>query len=290
MFPFVIVTGLSGAGKSFFLKTLEDLGYETIDNLPLSLLQAAVEERRPSERPLAIGLDIRSRHFSAHQIVHASDHFKARGVDLTLVFLDSDDAVLHKRYRETRRMHPLSDAGNLNDTGHLETWIAQERHLLEDLKTKADVLFDTSLLTPPEFKAMVRERFAFEEQRTLTLHLMSFAFREGIPREADMLFDMRFLKNPYYQSELKPLTGQMEPVRTYLAHDKIFQEFGDTLKKMLSLVLPPIESEGRGYFIIAFGCSGGQHRSVFTAEWMSDWLRRRGYTVQTYHRELKTAS
>lgn len=282
MFPFVIVTGLSGAGKSFFLKALEDLGYETIDNLPLSLLQAAVEENRPTERPLAIGIDVRSRHFSAQHILALSKNLKERGVDLTLVFLESDDAVLQKRYRESRRMHPLATGTTLEER------IAQERYLLEELKKGADSLIDTSLLTPPEFKALLRERFGFESQRTLTLHLMSFAFREGIPREADMVFDMRFLKNPYYQPDLKVLTGQTAPVQHYLLRDKIFQEFGEMLKKMLGLVLPLIEEEGRGYFVIGFGCSGGQHRSVFTAEWMSAWLRRRGYMVQTYHRELKT--
>ena len=283
MFPLVIVTGLSGAGKSFFLKVLEDLGYETIDNLPLSLLDAAVEEKSVSRRPLAIGVDVRSRHFSAEEMLRVTHKLRQRGVSLTLTFLESDDAVLQRRYRDTRRIHPLDHKQTL------EEQIGTERLLLQELREGADELIDTSLLTPPEFKGLVRDRFSFTSQRRLTLHLMSFAFRQGIPRESDMLFDMRFLKNPYYQKVLKPLTGQNPSVEDYLAGDQVFQAFSELLRKILTLTLPLIEKDGRGYFIIAFGCSGGQHRSVFTAEWMGRWLKNQGYNVQIYHRELPKA-
>ena len=149
---------------------------------------------------------------------------------------------------------------------------------------------DTSLLSPPELKTFARDRFSFSTQRQLVIHLMSFAFREGIPRESDMLFDMRFLKNPYYQDALKPLTGQNPSIGDYFEKDQVFQEFSQLLHKLLMLTLPLIEKDGRGFFIIAFGCSGGKHRSVFTAEWTAAWLTELGYTVQLYHRELGKAS
>ncbi len=278
--PFVIVTGLSGAGKSLFLKSLEDLGYETIDNLPLSLLQPAIVEKRPAEYPLAIGIDVRSRHFAVPDLLHITQQLRNKGTHLTLTFLESDDLVLQNRYRETRRHHPLVHDSTLAEG------ILRERKLLKKLKEKADYILDTSLLTPPECRALVRERFAFSNQRTLAIHLLSFAFRKGVPREADMVFDMRFLKNPYYDPQLKSLTGQTHSVKDYLREEPAFQSFGESLKQMLTLMLPPIETEGRDFFTIAFGCTGGQHRSVFTAEWTEQWLSNAGYTTQIHHREL----
>ncbi|MBY0264112.1 MAG: RNase adapter RapZ [Holosporales bacterium] len=281
MFPFVIITGLSGSGKSIIMKSLEDLGYETIDNPPLSLLRPAIEEKNPGGKPLAIGVDVRSRDFSPKELLKTVQELREQGKNLHLVFLESDDSVIERRYRETRRTHPLVEGSDLSQG------IFQERLLLLELREAADFILDTSLLTPPEFKALVRERFSFHHQKTLNLHLMSFAFREGIPRESDMVFDMRFLKNPYYEPSLKILTGETPSVQSYLADDETFKAFSEHLKKMLDLILPPIEAEGRGYFIISFGCTGGQHRSVFTAEWMSRWLREKGYGVETYHREIK---
>ena len=280
MTPFVIVTGLSGAGKSLLLRSLEDLGYEVIDNLPLSLLLTAAREERVQGRPIAFGIDVRSRHFSGEELRRILSDLRASGIAVTLLFLESDDAILERRYRETRRHHPLVGDSTL------AKGIQEERLLLESLRECADQIWDTSLLTPPEVKARVREQFTFEFQKTLVIHVLSFAFREGIPREADMLFDLRFLKNPHYDPALKTLTGEVEQVRAYIAQDPVFQNFWEHLMGMLRLILPRIEDEGRNYFTIAFGCTGGQHRSVAMAEWTSRWLTAAGYTVQTLHREL----
>ena len=282
--PIIISTGFSGAGKSLFLKALEDLGYETIDNLPVMLLREVVFDQRKATsvpRPLAVGIDVRSRDFEPAHVLQVIHDLRQQGAQIRLVFFESDTPVLERRFRETRRHHPLSEDHDL------AKGIAAEAALLSVLREIADDVIDTSLLSPPELKGVVRNRFGFKEQRTLLIQVVSFAFKNGIPREADMLFDMRFLKNPYYEAPLRHLTGQTSAVQNYIGDMPAFQEFIGLVKKTLTLILPSIAEEGRPVFVVGFGCTGGQHRSVFTAQSTFEWLNSQGYSADLYHREIR---
>lgn len=277
----VIITGMSGSGKSSALKAFEDLGFETIDNLPLSLLSAAIHVDKPS-RPLAIDIDTRTRDFSADILIWEIDRLKKEDrVHLVFGFFECDNGVIENRYRETRRHHPLASAGSL------QKGIVKERELLQNLKDKADFTLDTSLLTPPELRSYLRETFNLFSEKSFKVMLLSFAFPRGIPREADMVFDMRFLPNPFYQRDLKPLTGQAVPIQSYFEVEPEFHTFFQHLQGILTLILPRFKEEGRDYFIIAFGCTGGRHRSVFTAEQTGKWLAKKGYDMQIHHRDME---
>jgi RNase adapter protein RapZ len=278
----LLLTGMSGSGKSYFLKSLEDMGYETIDNLPLALLLDAVE-LDATVRPLAIGVDIRTRDFNGRDFLEKVQKLKTLGrLKVCLVFLDCDLEVLQKRYRETRRHHPLSlSEGTLADV------IAKESHLLEDVRACADRVVDTSLLTPPELKFYVQKIFEVSTQKTFKVTFLSFGFPKGIPREADLVFDMRFLKNPYYLEALKPLTGQAPSIQSYLREEPDFQKFETHLQGILETILPCFKREGRDYVTFAFGCTGGQHRSVFAAEAFAAWSTKGGYLTYVHHRDVK---
>ncbi|MGL5784009.1 MAG: RNase adapter RapZ [Alphaproteobacteria bacterium] len=278
----ILLTGMSGSGKSCFLKSLEDMGHETIDNLPLALLLEAVE-LDASIRPLAIGVDIRTRDFNGRDFLEKIQKLKAvERLGVCLVFLDCDLDVLQKRYRETRRHHPLSLSQNT-----LQEVILKESHLLEEVKTCADRVVDTSLLTPPGLKFYVQRCFEVAAQKIFKVTFLSFAFPKGIPREADLVFDMRFLKNPYYLEGLKPLTGQALAIQNYLRQEPDFQKFEAHLRGILETVLPCFKKEGRDYVTIGFGCTGGKHRSVFAAETFGAWLDKEGYTTYVHHRDIK---
>ncbi|MGL4824908.1 MAG: RNase adapter RapZ [Alphaproteobacteria bacterium] len=281
----ILLTGMSGSGKSCFLKSLEDMGHETIDNLPLALLLEAVE-LDTSARPLAIGVDIRTRDFNGRDFLEKIQTLKAiRRLRVCLVFLDCDLDVLQKRYRETRRHHPLSLSQST-----LPEVILKESRLLKEVRACADRVVDTSLLTPPELKAYVQKSFEVAAQKNFKVTFLSFAFPKGIPREADLVFDMRFLKNPYYLESLKPLTGQAPSIQHYLQEEPDFQKFEAHLQGILETVLPRFKREGRDYVTIGFGCTGGQHRSVFAAETFGAWLAKEGYTTYIHHRDMKTQS
>lgn len=278
----LILTGLSGSGKSLFLKALEDLGYETIDSLPLRLAEQAILEDRPKETPLAINLDTRSRHFSIEAVQNLLETLKKKSVEHQLVFLDSDPHILKRRYTETRRYHPLNAGHNL------ERSLEEERLLMQPLKEEAHVLVDTSLLTPPELKKFVRRHFDFKNKRELVVEVISFAFRRGVPTDANLVFDMRFLKNPYYDPSLRNLTGENSSVQIYLEDNPLFGAFLGNITNLLDTMLPAVTEEGRGSFMIAFGCSGGQHRSVVSAQAIYHWLKERGFACDLHHRELDT--
>lgn len=277
----LLMTGLAGAGRSVFLKTLEDLGYETIDNLPLFFAEKIIFDDRADSRPLALSVDLRTRDFSVSALQSLLALLQKRGVKHDFIFLESDDNVIERRYQETRRHHPL-DARTLVDS------IKAERLLLDPLKKRAHHVIDTSLLTPIELKGCVRNLFGFESQRIVPFEVVSFSFMHGIPRAANLVFDMRFLKNPHYDPELRTLTGQDSTVQAYLSKMPLFRAFKDQLFIMLETILPSVEQEGRGMFVIAFGCSGGRHRSVAMAESVNLWLLEKGYRVQIQHRELMT--
>lgn len=278
----VVVTGLSGAGKTSALKVLEDLGYEAVDNLPVSLLGSLVRPGEATARPLAVGIDIRTRDFGIEPIHAALDALAAEsGLDVKVLFLDCDDDVVRRRFTETRRRHPLAADRPLIDG------IRHERTLVSPLKRRADVVFDTSALAPGEFKRVLAGHFGLEADKGLMVFVTSFAYRNGLPREADLVFDARFLSNPHYVPDLKPLTGRDQGVAAYVAADRDFPAFFNSMTDLLAPLLPRFSAEGKSYLTIAVGCTGGRHRSVFVAERLAAWLRQQGVGVELRHRELE---
>jgi UPF0042 nucleotide-binding protein len=278
--PVVIVTGMSGAGKTLALKDLEDLGYEAVDNLPLSLLGSLVRGHGP-RRPLAVGIDIRTRDFGVAEMLHGIDSLKAeKGLDVRLVFIDCDDEVLGRRFTETRRRHPLAVDRPLTDG------ILHERKLVSPLRGRADLLIDTSNLPPGELKRVLEGHFKLDSAHGPVIFVTSFAYRGGLPREADLVFDARFLDNPHYDAALRPLTGRDPRVQAYVARDKDFDSFFNAVTNLLAPLLPRFAAEGKSYLTIAIGCTGGRHRSVAIAEKLAGWLKERGQRVDLRHREL----
>ncbi|CCG40317.1 RNase adapter RapZ [Magnetospirillum molischianum] len=276
-----IVTGLSGAGKTLALKGLEDLGWEAVDNLPLSLVANLVRSGSGSSRPLAVGIDIRTRDFGVEPVLNAVDRLMSEnGRKVELLFLDCDDDVLCRRYTESRRRHPLAIDRPLLDG------IRHERALLLPLRARADLVVDTTGLAPAALKRVLAGHFGLETDRGLVVFVTSFAYRNGLPREADLVFDARFLTNPHYRSDLRPLTGRDPAVAGYVAADPAFGPFIDSLTGLLAPLLPRFAAEGKSYLTIAIGCTGGRHRSVAVAERIAEWLRNRGERVDLRHREL----
>ncbi len=277
----ILVTGMSGAGRSTALKVLEDIGYEAVDNLPLSLLPALVAGGRGRGRPLAIGVDIRTRDFGVDPFLEELDRLMndPRFAVRTL-FLDCDDEVLMRRFTETRRRHPLAADRPLPDT------IRLERRLLARLRDRADLVIDSTNKSQWELKAALSERFRLERDQGLSLFVTSFSFRHGLPREADLVFDVRFLTNPHYDPVLRPLTGQDAPVDAAVAADPDFPAFFERLTGMLQVLLPRYRREGKSYLTIAIGCTGGRHRSVAVTERLTRWLADAGWDVHPHHRDI----
>ncbi|MGH6947158.1 MAG: RNase adapter RapZ [Kiloniellales bacterium] len=280
----VLVTGLSGAGRSTALKALEDLGYEAIDNLPLSLLEATVEEVG-HERPVAVGIDIRTRRFATGPFLERLNELTANpAFDARLLFLDCEDEVLVQRFAATRRRHPLAHERPVADG------IAAERRLVAPLRERADLLLDTSTLNPGELKRTLAGHFGLAESPGMTLFVTSFSYRLGVPREADLLFDVRFLANPHYHADLRPLTGRDQAVSAFVESDPDFTGFFERLTALLAPLLPRYEREGKSYLTLAVGCTGGRHRSVAVAEKLGRWLAAEGRRVVVGHRDLARSS
>jgi UPF0042 nucleotide-binding protein len=278
----VVVTGLSGAGRSSALKALEDIGYEAVDNLPLPLLSALVGQTGELERPLAIGVDIRTRDFGVAPIIQQLDELiAAHRVEVRLIFLDCDDEVLQRRFTETRRRHPLAADRPLMDG------IRHERSLLARLRDHADAVIDTTEKTLSDLGATLEGDFGLDNAPGLAIFVTSFSYARGLPREADLVFDARFLKNPHYEHELRALTGQDEAVGAFIRSDPDYEGFFKTLTTMLEPLLPRYESEGKSYLTIAIGCTGGRHRSVYVAERLTEWLNARGQRVNLRHRDAR---
>ena len=282
----VIVTGMSGAGKTQTLKALEDFGFEAVDNLPLSLLPGLIRPEDMGGRSLALGIDIRTRDFGVGMLLAAIRHLRANpALQVDLVFLDCDDDVLTRRYTETRRRHPLAVDRPLIDG------IRRERDLVADLRAHPDaVVIDTSYLSLAEFRRLLALRLKLDADRGLVVFVTSFAYRNGLPREADLVFDTRFLANPHYVDTLRPHTGRDPDVAAYVAADPAWPGFFTSLTGLLEPLLPRFAAEGKSYLTIAIGCTGGQHRSVFAAEALTSWLRARGARVELRHREIEGRS
>jgi UPF0042 nucleotide-binding protein len=280
----VLVTGMSGAGRSVALKIFEDLGYEAVDNLPLSMLGILTRGVDVS-RPVAIGVDTRTRGFSVEILLKSVRAIKTRtGDHAALLFLDCDDDVLIRRFKETRRRHPLASDRPVSDG------IRIERGLLASLREAADLVVDTSVLVPAELRRLLAGRFGSETAGELTLTVISFAYPQGVPREADLVFDVRFLRNPHYDPILKPRDGRDPEVGAYVEADADFPQFFENLTALIRPLLPRFLAEGKSYLTIAVGCTGGRHRSVFVAERLAAWLGDRGFKAGISHRDVHRAS
>ena len=279
----ILVTGLSGAGKTAALKALEDLGYEAFDNLPLALLDKLLEGARRG--PMAFGVDARTRDVRGGDYVRALEAVHARpDFDVEFLFLDCDDDVLVRRFTETRRRHPLAEDRAVADG------IRHERKLLEPVHARADRTIDTTLLTAADLKRLMSGYYALDRQAGMTLSVESFSFRRGLPREADLVFDVRFLRNPYYVPTLKLLSGLDAAVGAYIAEDAAFAPFFEQLSTLLKGLLPGYRREGKSYLTIAVGCTGGRHRSVYVAERLAEVFRADGQDVFTRHRDCDVPS
>ena len=277
--PLVLVTGPSGAGRTTALNVLEDLDFEAIDNLPLRLVPALVNAGG-ADRPLVLGLDPRNRDFSTEAMVDMIDMLKARqGIKTTVLYLDAQADVLLRRFSETRRRHPLSPAESP------ELGVTRELELMRMIRERSDVVIDTSDLNVHQLRAEVERLFA-PKGRTLAVALHSFSYKRGIPRSVDMVFDCRFLANPYWEPELRAHNGQDKEVQDYVMKDARYQGFFDRVLDLTLMLLPAYREEGKSHFSIAFGCTGGQHRSVTLAETLAKALAREGQQVSIRHREL----
>ncbi len=286
----LLVTGMSGAGKTSALKTLEDMGYEAVDNVPLSLLASLVAPAQRGfaghglGRPIAIGVDIRTRDFGAGPFLEELDHLVAESkAAVGMLFLDCDDDELGRRYGTTRHRHPLAQDRPVGDG------IAHERRLISVLRDRADLVVDTTGMGPGGLKRILEGHFGLDYAPGLAVFVVSFSFRRGLPREADLVFDVRFLANPHYDPDLRELTGLDGAVGDFIAADKGFEQFLDGLKGLLAPLLPRYAAEGKSYLTVAVGCTGGRHRSVFVAEKLAAWLNGQGQRVQRHHRDLDVA-
>ena len=276
----LLVTGPSGAGRSTAINALEDLGFEVIDNLPLSLLQPLVG--RGVRTPLALGLDVRNRDFSTDALIAAIDRLSDELEDaVQVLYLDAEDATLERRYSETRRHHPLAPAGPPL------AGITAEKSLLQPVRARADVLIDTTDLTPHDLRAELDAMFAPEAGRLLGLSVQSFSYKRGLPRGLDMVLDCRFLRNPHWEPALRPRDGREAAVADYVFGDPLAAPFFDRVRGLLELVLPAHREEGRAHVAVGFGCTGGQHRSVALAERLAACLAQEGWPVSIRHRELE---
>lgn len=282
--PVLLVTGMSGAGRSTALKTLEDMGYEAVDNLPLSLLSNLAQSASPG-RALAIGVDIRTRDFGVAPFLHEIDALRGEAsLNVSILFLECEDEVLRRRYTETRRRHPLAADRPVTDG------IRHERRLVSPLKARADVVVDTSNLQLGDLRRILGGHYALEETAGLSIFVMSFSYRHGLPPEADIVLDVRFLRNPHYVEALRPHTGEDERVAAFIRADPDYAGFIEAVTTMLRPLLPRFLGEGKSYLTIAVGCTGGRHRSVFVAREIASWLRDMGERVQVGHRDAGGAA
>lgn len=278
----VIVTGLSGAGRRSVLNALEDTGAATLDSIPPELLQPLLALRSqlaPNQVRLAVGLDNRDPSFT-QRLLPVLDHLRESGQESFLVFVEATDGVLVRRYSETRRPHFLAEGGNLARA------VTQERMLLAPIRARANAILDTSGLTLSQLRQRVADLLPGQSSQDTVLRLLSFGFKNGVPQDADMVLDARFLPNPHYEPELRPLTGRDAPVREWLMRSDDFQTFLVMLETWVRWAWPMVKEEGRAYHTVAIGCTGGQHRSVALVELLAERLADEVPGLAIQHREL----
>lgn len=277
----LLVTGPSGAGRTTVLHALEDMGFEIIDNLPLSLVPRLLGPEPPT-RPLALGIDVRNREFSTAAVldlIDGTDAFETGRNEV--LFVDCRPDILVNRYSETRRRHPMAPSETP------EAGIAREMDLLAPIRARADVLIDSSDLSPHDLKAELQRVYDSDGDTSLSVSVQSFSYKRGVPRGLDLVFDVRFLKNPHWEPTLRALTGHSQAVQAYVAQDSRHQGFFDKTLDLIEFLLPAYAQEGKAHLAIGFGCTGGRHRSVSLTETMAKALADKGWQVSIRHRELE---
>ena len=283
--PVVLVTGPSGAGRLTAIRGLEDLGYEAIDNLPLPLLRQLFTLPQSSNQPLAIGLDVRTRGFSVRSFIEALAWMRRTGwLSPTLLYLGCTPEVLMRRYSESRRPHPMAQDETVEES------IRRERETLAPLLERADLTIDTSSLSPHDLKARLRNDFAAAGDEGLSVIVESFSYKRGVPAGLDMALDCRFLRNPHWDAALRPQDGRDEGVAEYIGADPRHDAFMTKTLDMLLFLLPAYKAEGKAYFTVGFGCTGGRHRSVYMSQAIAKRLEQAGWRVSIRHRQLEQAS
>ncbi len=279
MKKFIIITGLSGAGKTTALNSLEDIGFFCVDNLPLVLVPAFIDAISPfskNVKNVAIVVDVREKNF-LQQIPSALEHLDARGVDYEIVYLEAKEEVILRRYSETRRIHPLG--------GNIKEGIKKEISALVPLKEKATHIIDTSHMTVHTIREAITSIYGPE--RAFYINLVAFGFRYGLPENADLILDVRFLPNPYFQPVLKNLTGLDKNVKEFVLNQEVSQKFLRKTISFLSFLLPHYQKEGKVYLTIGIGCTGGKHRSVVVVNYLHDYLAKKGYNTKIVHRDIE---
>ncbi|MCQ2522851.1 MAG: RNase adapter RapZ [Lachnospiraceae bacterium] len=281
----VVVTGMSGSGKVSALKMLEDVGYYCVDNLPVLLIETfadLVSEKNSEFTKVALGVDVRVDQ-PFEEVVRILDKVRSKNITFEILFLEADKATLLKRYKESRRMHPLSSEGRVEDG------ILKERKILEDIRSKSDYIIDTSKLLTRELKEKIDAIFVEDKKHNdLFVDIVSFGFKRGIPQDADLVFDVRFLPNPFYIEELKPLTGLDEKIQDYVLGFPEAVEFLNMLESMLDFLVPNYLKEGKHQLVVAIGCTGGHHRSVTLAGKLYErMLSKNNVRVRLSHRDIK---
>lgn len=279
----LLVTGLSGAGMSTALRALEDLGYKAVDNLPLALVEPLLSQAEGRGTPVALGIDSRTWDFSAAGLIRKIAALKKnKANDIHLLFLDCQEDVLHQRFTETRRVHPLAVDRPVKEG------VALEKQMMRPVRRDADHVIDTSAIKAQDLKRIIAGYFKLDKNRGLSIFVTSFGFKNGLPREADLVFDVRFLDNPYWDAKLRPLSGLDKAVIAKVRKDKGYKPFFKNLTGLVAPLLPRYDHEGKHYLTIAVGCTGGRHRSVCVAQELSGWLEGRGYNTTVRHRDMES--
>lgn len=279
----IVVTGLSGAGKTEAVRSLEDLGFFCVDNLPPDLISRFLEllsQSHPPVEKIALVMDIRGGRFF-DTFFQSLKYLDDEGFDYEILFLEASDESLVRRFKATRRRHPLSQEGRIMDG------IIAERERLQDIRGRADKIIDTSELTPQQLKEQVRDLFGEGKSSSMVITVMSFGFKYGLPLDADTVIDVRFLPNPHYEEELRPMTGEDLPVEDYVLRSQETSDFLHKLSDMLLFLLPYYVREGKSHFVVAIGCTGGKHRSVALARHVGGVLKNEGYRVSVKHRDIE---
>ena len=282
----LLITGVSGAGKTTVLKTLEDLGWETVDNFPIKLaaqllkIPASGGEDGPNI-PLALGFDSRTRGFDAGALIEQIKALQIQpNLEILTLFLDCAGVEIERRYAETRRRHPMAQDRPAMDG------VAIDRNLMEPFRRWAETVVDTGKLSAYDLQQVIRERFTSATTPHATITVTSFGFSRGVPHNADLVFDLRFLRNPHWDNDLRPMTGMDASVAEYVAADPKYNEAMQKIRDLLRFLLPLYDAQGKAYINIAFGCTGGRHRSVHVAETFGNWLREDGFALTVSHRNL----